>query len=462
MALSAITGCAATQIDGTTIDWLLSLMSLFPNSKTNKNNRNKALLSLPPQINSMIQQRLDGAKVLVIDEISMASMEKLGKIDTVLRLVKAVDQPFGGMHIILSGDMYQLPPVAAHPIYSDAVNFEGNMKADSTYREKGVHLFKQFTKIELEGQQRCKDPIHTELIEKIRSQKCLKDCDIAGLPELSPQDCFKKQWRYSTLVVTGNLQRDAINKIQTKRWAVEHNEPIFTWCNKVGGHAGDNEDDNYRSKMLAETCMPWLKRVFVRGAPCMIRRNVNPLKKVANGIMGTFHSLTWDSGYSLPTTWLPGEEFDIPCPSSVNLLIKNKNGEERVIPIRYDRRPEWQKVPTTGGKRPVRGIPVDTAFAITFHKIQGATMDNIILCLNKQHGYGNHHTFPMVYVGLTRVKYQKDLRILPIANTKDRYDHLTRLAPYATLAMWENCYDKNGKWVFGEVETYLKTMASLI
>eukprot|EP00189_Rhodosorus_marinus_P000962 CAMPEP_0113962864 /NCGR_PEP_ID=MMETSP0011_2-20120614/6181_1 /TAXON_ID=101924 /ORGANISM="Rhodosorus marinus" /LENGTH=794 /DNA_ID=CAMNT_0000974823 /DNA_START=253 /DNA_END=2637 /DNA_ORIENTATION=- /assembly_acc=CAM_ASM_000156 len=50
-------------------------------------------------------------KVLVIDEISMASGELLESIDQKFKEIRKSDEPFGGVQIIFSGDFYQLPPV---------------------------------------------------------------------------------------------------------------------------------------------------------------------------------------------------------------------------------------------------------------------------------------------------------------------------------------------------------------
>lgn len=50
-------------------------------------------------------------KRIIIDEISMVRADLLDYIDRLLRFVKEVDQPFGGIQVIAVGDFYQLPPV---------------------------------------------------------------------------------------------------------------------------------------------------------------------------------------------------------------------------------------------------------------------------------------------------------------------------------------------------------------
>ena len=51
---------------------------------------------------------------LIIDEISMIDADFFDKLEAVARSIKKNDRPFGGIHLILSGDFLQLPPVAKY------------------------------------------------------------------------------------------------------------------------------------------------------------------------------------------------------------------------------------------------------------------------------------------------------------------------------------------------------------
>ena len=59
-----------------------------------------------------IAKRIAKAKVLIIEEISMLSAATFEMADKICREVRRVDQPFGGLTVILVGDFFQLPPVA--------------------------------------------------------------------------------------------------------------------------------------------------------------------------------------------------------------------------------------------------------------------------------------------------------------------------------------------------------------
>ena len=53
-------------------------------------------------------QKLD---TLVIDEISMVRADLLDHIDSRLRTIRHIDKPFGGVQIVMIGDLKQIPPV---------------------------------------------------------------------------------------------------------------------------------------------------------------------------------------------------------------------------------------------------------------------------------------------------------------------------------------------------------------
>ena len=99
--LGAPTGTAAFQINGKTLHSLLKL----PFKATRMDD-------LPPSSkNMLLQDQWRGARLLLIHEQSMVGRRMFGNIDRRLKDIMGVDQPFGGLHVILVGDNSQLPPV---------------------------------------------------------------------------------------------------------------------------------------------------------------------------------------------------------------------------------------------------------------------------------------------------------------------------------------------------------------
>lgn len=74
---------------------------------------NEYLFKLVNTSDSFERQRKNilNVQTLVIDEISMISCKTLNQLEYLFRKIRNVQKPFGGIQVILSGDLYQLPPV---------------------------------------------------------------------------------------------------------------------------------------------------------------------------------------------------------------------------------------------------------------------------------------------------------------------------------------------------------------
>ena len=102
-AITASTGIAATHVGGMTIH---SWSGIGINS------------SMTPELldtiasKEHVAKRLQKAKVLIIDEVSMLSGEVLVMVDAVLKEVRHSDLPMGGLQTVLVGDFFQLPPIS--------------------------------------------------------------------------------------------------------------------------------------------------------------------------------------------------------------------------------------------------------------------------------------------------------------------------------------------------------------
>ena len=98
MVVVAPTGLAAIQVGGQTIH---SFFGLPPRVVKPEDIRPSRKLALMKKL-----------KTLVIDEVSMVRSDLMNAIDLSLRLNrKRPDLPFGGVRLVLFGDLHQLPPV---------------------------------------------------------------------------------------------------------------------------------------------------------------------------------------------------------------------------------------------------------------------------------------------------------------------------------------------------------------
>ncbi|GFU16293.1 ATP-dependent DNA helicase [Trichonephila clavipes] len=101
----ASTGNAAVVIDGMAVHTALKI-SL------------SKLLPLSTEVAQQYRAFFKYVKVLIVDEISMIGAELLAQIDSRLKQITGnFDTNFGGLDVILIGDLRQIPPVRATPIY---------------------------------------------------------------------------------------------------------------------------------------------------------------------------------------------------------------------------------------------------------------------------------------------------------------------------------------------------------
>jgi len=109
------------------------------------------------------------------------------------------------------------------------------------------------------------------------------------------------------------------------------------------------------------------------------------------------------------------------------------------LPLKLNKRP--QALTRPDGKRiKYHDFGFTLAFAVTFHKIQGKTMNKLILDLNQNPQVP--FTLQTLYVGISRVRSSCDLRLLPPLSSSAAvgWPHLHRLKHNADYLNWLKCY----------------------
>ena len=95
VAVGAPTGIAAMNVDGVTVHAIAGLPpKIFPERASDK-----------------ADERFKVMKALVLDEVSMLSIEMFEWLDNHMREARGDASPFGGVQLVLFGDFFQLPPV---------------------------------------------------------------------------------------------------------------------------------------------------------------------------------------------------------------------------------------------------------------------------------------------------------------------------------------------------------------
>ena len=120
---AAPTGIAAFNIIGKTLH---SLLRLLVKTKTD----------LSPGTLQSLQASFSSCRFLIIDEKSMIDLKTLSLIDDRLRAIfpASLDQPFGGLNVLLCGDFFQLPPVAGKALFARSPTQVDAIKGHQLYQ----------------------------------------------------------------------------------------------------------------------------------------------------------------------------------------------------------------------------------------------------------------------------------------------------------------------------------------
>lgn len=102
VAITASTGIAATHMNGQTVH---SWSGIGIRNEIS----HRHLVNLKEK--KYFRDKIEKAKVLIIDEISMLHRRQLDLVNEVLKFFKETEEPFGGLQVIFSGDFFQLPPI---------------------------------------------------------------------------------------------------------------------------------------------------------------------------------------------------------------------------------------------------------------------------------------------------------------------------------------------------------------
>lgn len=295
-------------------------------------------------------------ELLIIDEASMVRADLLDAIDYSLRLNKGIyDLPFGGVQIVLIGDLYQLPPIVDREmkgvyskLYETPYFFSANVFQKITFHQ-----------LNLQKIYRQRDSKFKGLLNKLRNQK-LSTSDMQILNSKVAPEFNETNEDYITLAPTNNAA-NAINEARLSKLEGEE----FAYEAKIEGKFD-------RASYPTEVDL----RLKVGAQVLMIKNN--PGKGWVNGSIGEIVELKENL-------------IKVSIEGVVNEV--NPHTWEKVI-YKYDDK-EKKIIEEVVGS--FKQYPMKLAWAITIHKSQGLTLDKIIIDLD--HGAFTHG---QVYVALSR------------------------------------------------------------
>lgn len=353
IVVAAPTGVAAINAGGVTLHSLFQLP--FHPFLPTKNNKDDLLSKL--KFNKQRQQLLRKMELLVIDEISMVRCDTMDAIDTILRSVRRkYDLPFGGVQLLCIGDLYQLPPVARHEEWNILREYyPSRFFFDSNVIKEQMPLL-----IELNVIYRQKENSFVELLNKVRNNNMNAD-DFEDL-HLRYQPAFRPSIDEKYITLTShNSQAELIN-------SRELNKLLAAPVTYEAIVEGDFPPNNYP----AEGSL-----ILKTGAQVMFLKNDVVSKRYFNGKIGVIKSLE-------------KEEIIVECDGQDISVSQETWENSRYVLNRADGKLEQETLGT------FTQFPLRLAWAITIHKSQGLTFENVMIDAGASFDAGQ------VYVALSR------------------------------------------------------------
>jgi ATP-dependent DNA helicase PIF1 len=329
-AVLAPTGVAALNVSGQTIHSFFR----FPPTLIDPH-------SIRRRKNAKLFEKL---QMLIIDEVSMVRADVMDGIDTALRLQRDnMSTPFGGVQVVLCGDLFQLPPIVR----------DEEMQAFFAEHYGGPHFFfaKVFhqlpsSSIELTTIYRQRDDAFIRILNKIREH----DLDATLFSLLNAR-----------VERPGNPLADSsfINLTATNEAAYRKNRSMLEQINAKAhvypaAVTGLFDPSIYPTESLLE---------LKRGAQVMLLKN-DPEKRWVNGTLGRIQTLT-EKKVSVE---IEGKAYDIEPETWENMQYRYHRDTNRIE----------EEVIGTFTQYPLR-----LAWAITIHKSQGQTFDKVFIDLGR-------------------------------------------------------------------------------
>ena len=345
--------------------------------------------SLSEKTREVKRHELRYLSLVIIDEMSMVKADQLYQIDQRLKEIKQNRLPFGGVSIVLSGDLMQLPPVKAPQIFEAPKN--------EKYKEcyEMSSLWDMFKSIELtENHRQAEDWEYAEMLNRIRMNKHTEN-DVKVLAtrisDESPQDALYVFGKNAPCTKHNNATLEKLDGKMHSFLALHPRGGRFRRiCEKTGLVKPTSFMEELRLKV---------------GARVMLINNVDTSDYLSNGSCGYVVGFEWSGGKKPEITKIL-VQFDDPRAGAKERARHAKNPKyPEATPIS---RVSWEyskgkQEKRHASKSKLIQFPLVLAWAITCHKVQGMTLKppkklvaDLDSCFEKAPG--------MAYVMLGRVQ----------------------------------------------------------
>ena len=375
VAVCAMTGCAAILLNCNA-----RTLHSWSGIKLAKGPKSKIIDAVLKNRNSMKTWRR--AKVLILDEVSMLSKKIFELIEEIARIVRRSTAPFGGLQVVFTGDFYQLPPVGT----------DGEPDTERFCFESVVwnQVFKMENHIELKTIFRQTDPLYIEILMQIRKGELAEDnkkilqsyvnrlYDPANHNGCVPTKLFPLRAKadyVNTMMFSKIKEKEFIFEAKRKtdcRTNLESNKGLtpdmLDKCARI-----DSTEINYEiDQLLNNTACSQILRLK-KGAAVMCTVNLDMDKSICNGAQGIVLNIIENGTEPL-------------------IIVKFSNGVIKTISPHYWQSDEYATLA-------VGQYPLCLAWALTIHKIQGATLEMAEIDIGQ-----SVFEYGQTYVALSRIQ----------------------------------------------------------
>ncbi|XP_011860233.1 PREDICTED: ATP-dependent DNA helicase pfh1-like, partial [Vollenhovia emeryi] len=307
---------------------------------------------LSADVANTIRENLFELKLLIIDEISMVGSTMFSRVDTRLRQIMGRNLSFGGVSVLMVGDLYQLPPVMDTHIYLSPKSSTLTI----SYFAENV-LWSEFQYFELTEIMRQKEDKSFTIALNNLARCAMTENDIAIIKSRETKE--------------GHVPKDTIRLYPDNCSVNRFNEM------KINSHEGQSYELIAKDSVLGKISSLAHKVSLKIGINYMITTNIDVEDGLVNGACGKLRNITFIPGTEEPIKiWLDFNNNKIGVEKRRQYIsYMNENSMEmNLVPIstitvvlNINERMGYQIVR--------QQFPITPAEALTIHKSQGQTFD---------------------------------------------------------------------------------------
>ena len=369
----APTGIAAVNVGGMTMHsfFRIPFKPLLPDDPDFAVKRLRDRMKYPKDLRKLIKE----LELIIIDEISMVRADVIDFIDKILRVYSSnMREPFGGKQLLLVGDIFQLEPV----VTADMKDMLRKFYPNSYFFSAHAFDYLDVVPIELKKIYRQNDGEFISMLDRVRTGKIL-DSDIA---KLNSRVEDSRQDRKEQMIMTLATRRDMVDSINEDRLNELSSKEII-YKGRISGEFPDSS---------LPTSIELTLKV---GAQIVFIKNDRD-KRWVNGTIGKVVKAKKTS-------------LEIELESGVTHIVEKALWEN--IQYKYDEK-SCRVIENVIGS--FEQYPVKLAWALTIHKSQGLTFNNVTIDIGRG-AFSSGQT----YVALSRCRSFEGMTLKSTISPRD-------------------------------------------